>query len=597
MTEAMRVADAVGRGLAGLGIGTVFGVVGSGNFHLTNALIAGGARFIAARHEGGAAVMADAWARTSGLVGAVSVHQGPGLTNAMTGIAEAAKSRTPLLVLAAEAPGLRSNFHVDVAGLAGAVGAVAERLHSPATAQADARRAYATALGRRTVVLALPLDVQAASCEFSPMPLVKCPAPPAPSGEAVAALADLLRGARRPVFIAGRGARGGAAELERLADACGALLATSAVAKGLFRGHPWNLNVSGGFASPLAAELIGDADVVIGWGCSLNMWTTRHGKLIGPRATIVQVDDDDGAIGGHREVHLGVVGDVAETARAVAAALDAGTEDGQRDGEPLLVRDKKDDGGSPGTTGTQDTAGTGVGTQDTAGTGVGTQDTAGTAGYRSAGLRERIAREARWRDVPFIDEGNGDRIDPRTLSIALDDLLPAERTVAVDSGNFMGYPSMFLAVPDEAGFCFTQAFQSIGLGLASAIGAAIARPDRLAVAALGDGGALMGVSELETVVRLGLPMVVVVYNDEAYGAEVHHFGPDGDPLGTVRFPPTDIAAIARGFGFDGVTVRTAANLGAVRDWLAGPRERPLLIDAKVTSGRGSWWLEEAFRGN
>jgi acetolactate synthase I/II/III large subunit len=597
MTEAMRVADAVGRGLAGLGIGTVFGVVGSGNFHLTNALIAGGARFIAARHEGGAAVMADAWARTSGLVGAVSVHQGPGLTNAMTGIAEAAKSRTPLLVLAAEAPGLRSNFHVDVAGLAGAVGAVAERLHSPATAQADARRAYATALGRRTVVLALPLDVQAASCEFSPMPLVKCPAPPAPSGEAVAALADLLRGARRPVFIAGRGARGGAAELERLADACGALLATSAVAKGLFRGHPWNLNVSGGFASPLAAELIGDADVVIGWGCSLNMWTTRHGKLIGPRATIVQVDDDDGAIGGHREVHLGVVGDVAETARAVAAALDAGTEDGQRDGEPLLVRDKKDDGGSPGTTGTQDTAGTGVGTQDTAGTGVGTQDTAGTAGYRSAGLRERIAREARWRDVPFIDEGNGDRIDPRTLSIALDDLLPAERTVAVDSGNFMGYPSMFLAVPDEAGFCFTQAFQSIGLGLASAVGAAIARPDRLAVAALGDGGALMGLSELETVVRLGLPMVVVVYNDEAYGAEVHHFGPDGDPLGTVRFPPTDIAAIARGFGFDGVTVRTAANLGAVRDWLAGPRERPLLIDAKVTSGRGSWWLEEAFRGN
>jgi thiamine pyrophosphate-dependent acetolactate synthase large subunit-like protein len=67
------------------------------------------------------------------------------------------------------------------------------------------------------------------------------------------------------------------------------------------------------------------------------------------------------------------------------------------------------------------------------------------------------------------------------------------------------------AVPDEAGFCFTQAFQSIGLGLASAIGAAVARPDRLAVAALGDGGALMGVSELETVVRLKMPMVVVVY--------------------------------------------------------------------------------------
>ena len=287
----MRVAEAVGRGLAGLGVNTVFGVVGSGNFHVTNALVAGGARFVAARHEGGAAVMADAWARTTGLPGVVTVHQGPGLTNAMTGIAEAAKSRTPLLVLAAEAPEVRSNFHVDVAGLAAAVGAVGERLYSPASALADAHRAYATALGRRTVILALPLNVQGVACEPGPVPALRQAYPTAPAAEAVTALAEVLRGARRPVFIAGRGARGRAAELERLAEACGALLATSAVAKGLFRGSPWNLDVSGGFATPLAAELIGDADVIAGWGCSLNMWTTRHGKLIPPQATVVQVDD------------------------------------------------------------------------------------------------------------------------------------------------------------------------------------------------------------------------------------------------------------------------------------------------------------------
>jgi acetolactate synthase-1/2/3 large subunit len=546
----MRVSDAVGRGLARLGVNTVFGVVGSGNFHVTNALVAGGARFVAARHEGGAAVMADAWARTSDAVGVVTVHQGPGLTNALTGIAEAAKSRTPLLVLAAEAPDLRSNFGVDVAGLAAAVGAVAERLHSPASALADAHRAYGTALGRRTVVLALPLDVQAAQYQPAPgdpgpVPALSRMLPPAPAAEAVTALAAVLREARRPVFIAGRGARGRAAGLERLADACGALLATSAVARGLFRGSPWNLDVSGGFASPLAAGLISDADVIVGWGCALNMWTTRHGRLIPPEATLVQVDDDATAIGAHRPVHLGVLGDVAATARAVADAL--------------------------GTDGNQ--------------------------GYRSAGLARQIARQVRWRDVPYPDESDGERIDPRTLSIALDDLLPAERTVAVDSGNFMGYPSMYLSVPDEAGFCFTQAFQSVGLGLASAVGAAIARPDRLAVAALGDGGALMGVSELETVARLGLAMVVVVYDDEAYGAEVHHFGPDGDPLEIVRFPPADIAAIGRGFGFAGVTVRRVADLGAVRDWLNRPRERPLLIDAKVSSAHGSWWLEEAFRGH
>src|ERR1700735_2950110 len=98
----MRVAEAVGQGLAELGADTVFGVVGSGNFHVTNALISRGARFVAARHECGAASMADDWARKTGRPALVSLHQGPGITNALTGIAEAAKSRTPMVVLAAD---------------------------------------------------------------------------------------------------------------------------------------------------------------------------------------------------------------------------------------------------------------------------------------------------------------------------------------------------------------------------------------------------------------------------------------------------------------------------------------------------------------
>ena len=542
----MLVSEAVGATLAGLGADTVFGVVGSGNFHVTNALIANGARFVAARHECGAACAADAWARCTGRVGILSVHQGPGLTNALTGITEAAKSRTPLLVLAADVAGaaVRSNFRIDVAALAASVGAVADRLYSPATAAADAARAYRTAeRERRTVVLAMPLDVQAAQCDPPRIPPAPALAPPAPAPEAAARLAQALTEAERPVFVAGRGARAARTPLEELADACGALLATSAVAKGLFHGSPWDLGVSGGFASPLTAELITAADLVVGWGSSLNMWTMRHGKLIGPGARVAQVDDDSAAIGAHRQVDIAVHGDVAQTARVVLAG----------------VRPQP--------------------------------------GYRSGELGARIAREVRWRDVPYDDQGGDGVIDPRTVTIALDDLLPADRVVAIDSGNFMGYPSMFLSVPDEQGFCFTQAYQSIGLGLASAIGAALAQPDRLPVAALGDGGALMGVSELETVVRLGLPMVIVVYDDEAYGAEVHHFGPDGFALDTVRFPPADIAAIGRGFGCAGVTVRSLEDLGPVREWLGGPRDRPLIIDAKVASASGSWWLEEAFRGH
>ncbi|HTW05319.1 MAG TPA: thiamine pyrophosphate-binding protein [Streptosporangiaceae bacterium] len=556
------VTEAVAEVLTKLGAQTVFGVVGSGNFTVTNALIARGARYVAARHEGGAAVMADAWARLTGLPGIVSVHQGPGLTNAMTGITEAAKSRTPLIVLAADvaSSAVRSNFRIDVTALGRSVGAAVFRPRSPGFAVDETVRAYRTALaGRRTVVLALPLDVQAGSCTMpGSLPAVGPAAPVAPSVSSVAALAEALAAARRPVFIAGRGARvsGARADLEMLGSRCGSLLATSAAAKGLFRGSPWDLDVSGGFASPLAAELIRDADLVVGWGCSLNMWTLRHGRLIGPDATVAQVDDDPSALGAHRPVTLGVTGDVALTARAVAGVLPP--------------------------------------------------DAPEFTGYRSAELRDRLAAQVRWRDVPYEDEGTGGGgrgagdqalIDPRTLSIALDDMLPAERIVAVDSGNFMGFPSMFLSVPDAAGFCFTQAYQSIGLGLASAIGSAIARPDRLTVAALGDGGALMGISELETVVRLGLPMVIVVYDDEAYGAEVHHFGPDGHPLDTVRFPPTKIARIGRGFGCDAVTVRRRRDLRAVQTWLDGPRAAPLLIDAKVTSSHGSWWLEEAFRGH
>jgi acetolactate synthase-1/2/3 large subunit len=101
----------------------------------------------------------------------------------------------------------------------------------------------------------------------------------------------------------------------------------------------------------------------------------------------------------------------------------------------------------------------------------------------------------------------------------------------------------------------------------------------------------MGVAELETVVRLGISMVIVVYNDAAYGAEIHHFGVEAD-LSAVTFPDTDLAALAEGFGCAGLTVRTPADLDKLTTW---SRDRPLLIDAKLTNDGGSWWLAEAFR--
>jgi thiamine pyrophosphate-dependent acetolactate synthase large subunit-like protein len=544
------VAEVAGSVLADLGVGHAFGVVGSGNFHVTNALRAGGVAFTAARHEGGAASMADGYSRLAGRPGVLTVHQGCGLTNAMTGITEAAKSRTPMIVLAADTAGaaVNSNFRIDQDLLATSVGAVAERVHGPASAVADITRAFTTAVhGRRTVVVSLPLDVQAAPLD-APLPLagVAAPDPARPAAAAVAGLAGLLAAAERPVFIAGRGGRGAGPEIAALARRAGALLATSAVANGLFAGDEFDLGISGGFATPLAAELIAGADLIVGWGCALNMWTMRHGTLIGPAAQVVQVDDDLAALGAHRPVDLGVLGDCAATAADTLDALGPGA-------------------GAPA-----------------------------RAGYRTAEVSKRLSGRRWWNEVPTDDLGTADRIDPREFSKALDRALPAERLVSVDSGNFMGYPSAYLRVPDEFGFCFTQAFQSVGLGLASGIGAALAQPGRLPVIATGDGGFLMGVAELETAVRLGRPMVIAVYDDAAYGAEVHHFG--GAEHGTVTFPDRDLAAIARGFGAAGVTVRDVDDMAAVQAWSHDP-DGVLVIDAKIASDGGSWWLAEAFKGH
>ena len=257
----------------------------------------------------------------------------------------------------------------------------------------------------------------------------------------------------------------------------------------------------------------------------------------------MQVDVDPGALGANRPVQLPVIADARRFAGALSAELDR--------------RGHRSDG------------------------------------VRTPRLGETIAAR-RWRDEPYEDEARDGYVDPRSLSIALDDLLPAERTLVVDSGHFMGWPAMYVAVPDPAGFVFTQAFQSIGLGLANAIGAALARPDRLTVAALGDGGAMMALPELETAARLRLPILFVVYDDAAYGAEVHHFRPTGDPLDSVRFPDADLAAMARAVGGEGVVVRSLGDLSAIEDWL-GRRDGPLLVDAKVDPDICAEWLEEAFR--
>ena len=545
------VADVVGQTLAATGVRDAFGVLGSGNLVVTNALCSRGARFHPARREDGAICMADGYARVSGRVGICSVHQGPGLTNTMTGLTEAVKSRTPMLVLAGESPAaaLTSNFRIDQPGLVESVGAAADRVQSAATAADDAQRAYQRAvIERRPVVLMLPIDIQPQAPEAleprqAPLPAFPTPEPPAP---AVAAVADLLQGAQRPVIIAGRGAVLADArdELERLGAICGALLATSAPANGLFAGLPYALGISGGFASPFAAELLPQADVVLVAGASVNHWTTRHGQLIAPTAKLAQIDVEARAFGLNRPADVTVLGDAAASAGRLA--------------DELELRGHR------------------------------------ATGWRTPEMAADIAANG-WAQDPYEDASTGEWIDPRTLSLALESRLPAEKAVAVDSGHFLGYPAMFLSVPDARAWVFPNGFQAVGLGLGNAIGAAIARPDRPTVAAIGDGGAFMALAEIETAARLGLKLLVLIYDDRAYGAEVHHFAPMGHDVSLVQFPDADVAAIARASGAEGAIVRRPQDLDVVDGWLAESEARPLVLDAKVNPTICAEWLAEAFR--
>ncbi|WP_081238422.1 thiamine pyrophosphate-binding protein [Streptomyces viridosporus] len=532
-------AAAVARALADCGIDHAFGLVGGGNVLATAALTRAGVHYTAARHEGGAMAMADAYFRATGRVAVCTTTHGPGLANTATALAEAAKNRSAVVLLCGDAPVAGPRAHdIDQSALAASLGVPVVRPTDPDTAVEHTVRAVRTATtGQCPVALFLPGDLTGRELSAPPVPVVPALSARPPS-RARAAEADevlaLLAGARRPLVLGGLGAwrAGGAKILADLGDRLGALLATTVMANGMFAAHPGALGLCGGFASPPAAALMGEADVVLAFGTRLDDFTLHGGRILDPAARVVQI-----TLEGARapRADLAVRGDAA----AVAAQL---------------------------------------------------LDAVESLGIARSPWRERAAASGAleragggWAALPHPDASGGGRIDPRTLSRALAPLLPAERTVVLDGGHFIGWPAMYWPVPDPAGLVFTgAAFQSIGLGLAGAVGAAVGRPDRTTVAAVGDGGALMGLPELDTLVRSGRSALVVVYDDASYGFEEHMYVPRGADAATLRFGDTDFAGVARALGARAVTVRGTDDLRAVREWTARGAEGTLLLDCKVS---------------
>jgi thiamine pyrophosphate-dependent acetolactate synthase large subunit-like protein len=353
--------------------------------------------------------------------------------------------------------------------------------------------------------------------------------------------------AQRVLILGGRGAVLSDAEeaLLALADRTGALLATTVCGHGLFADSPWSLGICGGFASPIADELIGESDFVAGFGASFTQWTTKRGKLIAPGATVAQIDIESSNLGYQMPIQHAIHGDAKVTAEALLSEL------GRR-GVP-----------QPRT------------------------------GRRSDLVRDRI-RSGDNHHSPQRDESTARFIDPRTLSKAVDAILPIDRVVASDSGHFCGWVPRYLRVPNARASCLSHSFQSVGLGLASAIGLAVANPGKLAVLGTGDGGFLMSISDLETALRLKLRLCILIYNDASYAAEVHYFRRHGYSIDIVQFPDTDFAAMARGYGARAATVRTFADLDPVKAWVAEGAPGVFVIDGKINPDLEADWHAEHF---
>ena len=208
-------------------------------------------------------------------------------------------------------------------------------------------------------------------------------------------------------------------------------------------------------------------------------------------------------------------------------------------------------------------------------------------------LRAHCGRRSSWAErsqLAFPEDASDETgMDPSVATMELDSVLPQDRIVALDSGHHLGWPARYLTVPNERSWVFAQDFQSLGLGLAGAVGAGQARPDSLTVSIVGDGGLRMSLSELDSAICAGTPLLVVVYDDSAYGAELHQFGPVGEPVEPSLLRRLDFAGVATAMGARSATVRQADEIGpALADWLTAPSGVFLLQMYITRSVRGDW---------
>jgi thiamine pyrophosphate-dependent acetolactate synthase large subunit-like protein len=295
-------------------------------------------------------------------------------------------------------------------------------------------------------------------------------------------------------------------------------------ARELFRGEPEDLGIFGTLSSPKAMDAIGQSDCVIALGAALNRWTTAEGSLTSGKR-IVHVDADQAALNRHVLADAPVLGDIGAVCDQFVTALDAA--DFEESGFALRV--------------------------------------------------SKIQNEA----PPAARSVPAGTVDIEAALRLIDRKFPEDRSVVMDGGRYFHHAAYNVRTGRPRSYVHTLEFGSIGLGMASAVGAAVAQPDTPVLLICGDGGFMLGgLSEFNTAVRHGLNVVVAVMNDAAYGAEhIQFLTREKDPsLSMFDWP--DLAAVAQSLGGDGVNVHSLGDLDDLLDTVEA-RTRPLLINVHI----------------
>ncbi|GAA0540059.1 thiamine pyrophosphate-binding protein [Halorubrum ejinorense] len=561
------VAEAVVDAMLDRGVDTVFGIPGKQTLPLNRALADRDARFVVARHETAVTHQAWGYAETSDADGmaATCVVPGPGDTNAMNGLKNAANDCVPLLHLAVETERsvrggdgihetppetydtvVKENVLVD--SPAGAVPAVAEAIRT------------AREHPQGPVRVGIPKDVLASRTR-QPAVGDRDPTPsPAPPAEAVSEAAALLDDAATPVVLAGGGVRrsGASDALRSVAEGLDAPVVTTYKGKGtLPESHPLSAGVLCGGASTELRDLLAGADVGLVVGSDLDAVATASWSVSMPE-TLAHVTLDGDDIGFGYEADLGVVADADRFLRALderltEGAIGGGTESGVRSG-------------------------------------------AERAESVRAADRERFAALTEAADDR--DDG-GETADPRRLRSvevlsAVRDAVPEEAVVTADAGGFRLWTLVSFPASGPRSYVNPGSWATMGTGLPSAIGAKLANPDRDVVALTGDGGLMMCVHELHTLASEGIDVTVVALNNDDYAIISEEASRSyGFPDASYGWQETglDLVAVASGMGVPAERVR---DRDAVAEAVERARDRdgPALVEVVTdpTEPQASEWM-------